>query len=217
MIVGQMSLAGFPMWEMCLYELSKHCDELYLRIDLNKCDSKITIDDYNKICNGKVKKILKIKEPFHKWHFRQQLIEMLKDIKPNIVISIDEDEKLDNTVDDEIKQFSLSDKKCMMISYNPMPTKTGKVILNGKPYPLYPHCKVLKWQKDLNYNNYHGNALPPMYHNKKYWWISKTKITHYCFYDENWYENKVKNMKIYSIKGYFKTYYGCSLNGKIDV
>ena len=33
MIVGQMALCKFPMWQMCLDDLLKYCDRLYLRFD----------------------------------------------------------------------------------------------------------------------------------------------------------------------------------------
>ena len=212
MIIGQMALSKFPMWEMCLSELSLHCDKLFLRVEMDQNLNK-KIEKISEICKNKLGDIFIASEPFHKWKWREQLIRMLDEIKPEIVISIDEDEILDKSIDQEILEFKVSDKKCMMVGYNPMPTKLGKIILNNKPYPLYPHCKVLKWQPGINYNNYHGNALPPMYHSSICWWKAKSKITHYCFYEESWYEQKVKTMKIYSVKNYFKTYYGTTLNG----
>jgi len=216
MIIGQMAISGtFLMWQICLKELLSHCDKIYIRLDISKNENKEIFDYIIKICGNKLGDVLQSSSSFHKWHWREDLIKMIPDNTPSdtVIISIDEDEVLDDSIDLEIKQFQKSDKKVMMIGFNPMPTEDGTIILNNKPYPLYPHCKIFKWVKGLTYERYHGNALPPIYNNSKLWWRAFSKITHYCFYKKKWTEEKVKNMRIYSLPNYFKTYYGTTLYG----
>jgi hypothetical protein len=215
-IVGQMALAGFPMWEMCLSELSKHCDEIYLRCDENRVDKSIKAEEYNKICNGKLKSIFCTHEPFHKWKWREDMIRMLDDVKPDIVISLDEDEIFDDTINEEIKDFEKSDKLAMMVNYNPMPTENNEKILKNLPYPILPHMKIFKWKSGLTYKGYHGNALVPEYNKREFWWNARSKINHYCFYKKEWLPKKIEDMRKYSVPMYFKRYYGVELVPGMD-
>jgi len=197
---------------MCLKELCKHCDELYLRFDNVNGDKEI-LNRIPMVCGTKLKDILVSNKTFHKWHWREEMLRQLDNTKCDIVISIDEDEILDKSIDLEIKEFQKSNKNHMWVSYNSMPTEDGKSILNGLSYPKFPHVKVYKWYPNMTYDGYHGNCLIPKIHNNNNRWIAKSKITHYCFYKNEWIKNKIENMKTYSVKNYFKTYYGTTLCG----
>jgi len=211
MIVGQMAISKFPMWEMCLKDLLTHCDKVYLRFDSINGDIKI-LDKIPEVCGNKLGNVLISEQPFHKWMWREQLIRMLDGVKPNIVLSPDQDEIFNSSIDIEIKEFEKSDKDCMMFNYTSMPTEDNRIILKGKPYPLFPHMKVFRWKPNLSYNGYHGNALIPSFHKNK-WWLSKTQIAHYCFYKKEWIKEKVEKMKTYSVPKYFQTYYSTTLDG----
>lgn len=181
-IVGQMTLCNFPLWEKCLSSLSFYVDELYLRFDTLRGDLKI-LEMLRKTNNCKIKKILESNVFWNKFNWREEMIRMLDDVKPDIVISIDEDEEFEDTIKDEITEFYKSDKVAMMIDYvDPMPTE-DKVIV--PKYPGKPHMKLYKWKSGLTYVPYRSFARVTNYCDSSYYWFSKTRLLHYCYFNES--------------------------------
>lgn len=120
---------------------------------------------------------------WNSWNWRESLLRLLDDKKPDIVIQLDQDEQFQDGIMDEIKQFYKSDKVCMMFDYR-MVTDDGREV---EKYPSLRHCKVFKWKEGLTFYPYAGLALPTQYANtliemKDKYWLANTKILHYCFY-----------------------------------
>lgn len=183
-IVGQMAISNFPFWEMCLIELSKHVDELYIRFDSLNGDTTILDKLENKkLFDGKIKNILISNSQWNRWNWREEMIRMLDSVKPTIVLSIDQDETFCDGIDSEIKQFLSSDKQAMMFSYSfPMPSDDGRIVWNGKCYPGKPHMKAYKWIPNLTYKPYSSFAKIRNYRDATFHFQATTLIKHFCFY-----------------------------------
>ena len=191
-VVGQMAICKHPMWKTCLTELCKHVDEVYIRFDLKFRKYQI-LSHIPIVCGSKLKSIVCYNVEWNKFNWREDLIRMLDNAKPDIVLSLDEDEIFENTIDSDIINFHKSEKCAAMFNYYaPMPTKDGSIILDGKPYPSSRHMKMFKWKAGLTYLPYKGNAKLSNYENPQTWYLSDTKIKHYSLYDERIYKKKKK-------------------------
>lgn len=186
MIVGIVAINRFPMWQKTVAELGKLCDRIYFRWDGINGDPEITKgleallgDKFGGCMIMKTGWDISGKRP----QWREDCLRMLDRVgmKPgDVVLCPDEDEVFGEGIAEELKMFAVSDKKGMMFSYDPLATKDNRIVNAGVPYPPDPHMKAFKWEPNLSYYPYHGDAKIAKYCNKDQWWIATTKIKHYC-------------------------------------
>jgi hypothetical protein len=180
-IVGQMAISKFPYWEMCLEKMAGIVDELHLRFDVRDGDPSIL----NRLrspgfMQGKIKQVIESKKAWNCWNWREELIRSLDDVKPGIVISLDQDEAFEPGIESELQAFATSQSRAMMFSYrDPMPTIDN---VNVPLYPSKPHMKAFKWQPGLTYVPYHSFAKIHPLHDPDLHFHASTKILHYCCY-----------------------------------
>ena len=180
MIVASMAISDFPMWENSVKALLPIVDKFYFRLDVTKADPAFA-RDAPLVCGAKFGACYMVEG----WNFpewRQDMIRMLDDVKPEIVITLDQDEIFDDGFEEELKAFMVSEKKGMMFDYLPMVTDDGRTVNGDVPYPPDPHMKVFKWEAGLTYYPYHGDGKIANYHKEDCHWKAKTKIKHYCCY-----------------------------------
>lgn len=191
--VWLLALCDFLLWEKCFNFNKDFVDEIYIRVDKDNTDP-IIIDRIK--LDKKVKSIIFKSHDSSSWGWREDLLRMLDESKPDIVIALDVDECFDYSMKEEILEFWKSDKKSMMVSYNMCPSKEGtcKVV-----YPSKPHMKIFKWQPFLSYIPYLGYAQINQYANKpENTWYAKSKIDHFCMWTESMEKIKTdKAMKKY--------------------
>jgi len=191
-----MALCKFPLWERCLQSLAKKVDELYLRFDGLNGD----VDIYNnigKVCGNKLRKIYVSYNKWNAWSWREEMIRMLDNVRPEMVLSHDEDEAVENIAAD-LKRFSRSHLNQMAFEYKfPMPSEDGLPIpspISGlpidKPFPSHPHVMVIKWRPGLTFHPYMSRNRVTQY--GKNYLFGKAKILHYCYYTEELREIKAE-------------------------
>jgi hypothetical protein len=197
----------FPLFNNTIKKLSENVDEIYLRFDDINGDKSI-IDNIDEVSKSKIKGILYSKTRWDTFTWREEMLRMLDDVKPDLVLSVDQDEIFEDTIKTEMMDFYKSDKLGMMFNYvSPMPTDDGSIILGGKPYPLHPHMKAYKWKPDLTYLPYCGNAKIRKYSGSRDWYMAKTKILHYSMYRKEWQVQKESFIKKFWGTSYFRTWY----------
>lgn len=180
-LVGQMALCKFPMWEHCLRSLADKVGALYLRYDKRSGDPEI-LNSLDRVCGDKLKDVYCSDSKWNAWTWREEMIRMLDGVKPDMVLSHDEDEEVEDITDD-IYDFLLSKHRQMALAYKyPMPTEDGSLLPGGKPFPSKPHVMVIKWQPGLTFAPYMSRNRITQY-GKKYM-LGKAKILHYCYYTE---------------------------------
>lgn len=187
MIVGQMSLFRFPMWRECLADLASHVDALYLRVDMR---GDINISEAMNVANeastrGHTICVRQSNLKWNVWNWREEMLRMLDDVKPDIVLTCDEDEKFGPEVEKDIVYLMASEVQQVAFGYEyPMPSVDGwKPEGRNKPFPSTPHVKAFKWRPGLTFKGYRGRGFLPKYHKKNYV-IGESKMLHYCWYNE---------------------------------
>lgn len=183
MIVGQMALADFPLQEQCLLALCSLVDKVYLRYDGKKHFPECMFK-HMKLCGDKWGASILVHTAWNNWNWREEMLRMLDSVKPDYVLTLDEDEELNGNLADDIALLERSGKTQLMFPYAfPMPTEDGWVYPKNKPYPSKPHAKLVRWRPGLTYKGYNGRArlgnVP-----KTDYVIGKCEILHYRFYNE---------------------------------
>ena len=188
MIVGLMALCRFPYYEMCLRSLLALVDKVYLRFDGITGDKK-TLDSIPEICGDKLGELYTSSSEWNAFVWREELIRMLDDVKPEIVLFPDEDESFGPGIEKDINRLRKSDKRQMAFNYEyPAPSTDGWKW--HKPYPSEPHIKCYKWEEGLTYIPYKKRASLSKYGKFNYK-LAKSKVLHYCFYTPELRRNKL--------------------------
>lgn len=185
-IVSMIALNRFPFWKRTFDHIYKMSDKVFVRFDGLQGDPAI-LQELREISEQPNSKLAMVNIVKGKWscpEWREECLAMVHDEKPDIVIALDEDEKFEDTIEEEMKAFWLSEKKGMMFFYNPLVTKDSSLVNGGFPYPPEAHMKVFKWEAGLSYWPYHGAGVLGKYGNPACHWMAKTKINHYCAYTE---------------------------------
>ena len=89
-IVGQMALHKFPMWDKSLCALSDIVDVLYLRFD-GLGGNYDMLPRLSALCGNKLKHVLISYLPWDDSNWREEMIRMLDHVKPDLVLTIDDD------------------------------------------------------------------------------------------------------------------------------
>lgn len=189
MIVGQMALCRFPMWRECLDSLREQVDELYLRFDSRKGEPEILEElrkmDVSVFCSNSI---------WNNWNWREEMLRMLDDVEPDLVLTLDEDEKITPEIEEGFATLQKSKHGQMAFNYRfPMPSVDNYVGKN-KPYPSKEHVKLYKWKPGLTFHPYKGRARLSNYGKMDYC-IGKAEILHYCFYNKEIRKMKIKGTK----------------------
>jgi len=197
-IVGTMAVTGFPLWKMCLEELQKCVDELYVRFDATvgtkEAFSQLTVESFPKL-----KRVLVVgKKVWNRYNWREQMLRMLDEVRPDMVLNLDEDEVFESeNIEEDLKLFWNSEFKQLSFDYcNPMPGMAPKL------YPDHEHIKAFKWQPKLTFIPYKGSAR--LSNIKSVTKCPRTKILHYCWFDKECieYRNKRRKRKHKAIRKY---------------
>ncbi|MFW9872372.1 MAG: hypothetical protein ACFFG0_04660 [Candidatus Thorarchaeota archaeon] len=170
--LGLMALYNFPLAIECLEDLSQYCDALIVRFDANG-DQKLLNYAVN---HKKIIKVLYTKEKWNSWNFREDLVGLTDSINPELLLFLDEDEKFEKDIREDIYEFRQKpEAKYMRFLFKMVPN-------NLEPWPSDHHVKVIKWQPKLTYYPYPGWArtvsylgIPGASYN------AKTKIIHYHY------------------------------------
>lgn len=187
MIAGMMAIDGrFPLWENCLESLLGLSDKVVIRLDGNsipdpECFERLLRRGYG----DKIDAVMISDEEWNRWNWREDLLRMLDDLKPDIVLHPDQDEQFQPDVWDDIVRLRESQALALMFSYHaPLPTADGSDPCEGMPYPAYPgepHMKAFKWLSTLTYKDYRGWAQVTNYADQGVLKLAaQSKILHYC-------------------------------------
>lgn len=187
MIVGQMALYNFPLMLDTVSSFAQHCDALYLIYDVRGDLSLIS----KAAKHPKVASILPFTPQWNRFNWREQMIRMLDEVEPEMVLCLDEDEEYGNGLDRDLEEFRATDRKMLFFDYE-MVTEDGREV---PKYPGGPHCKGYKWEPGITYIPYRGNAIPDTFRaNKDHWFRCTSKIQHYCFYTSEMQAMKVLHL-----------------------
>jgi len=202
-IVGVLQFYDFPLWKLCFNAYCEFVDEIYIEFDV----LHTSWETVNYIINHCKVKGWGIDYYMSNWTWRERLLRLLDGIKPDIVVALDIDEIFEDGMKDEIMEFWKSDKKAMMVGYNPCLTNDGR---NAGVYPLGAHMKIFKWTEGLTYRNYKNYAQVTQYAgNPQIIWYARHKINHYCMWTKEMEEVKKLHIhKMYGLaqyKAYLKT------------
>lgn len=190
MIAGIMALCRFPYWEKCLNDLLGLVDVVYLRFD-GITGNKSIYSNIPKVCKGKLGDIYVSSSEWNAFVWREELIRMLDEVKPDIVLFPDEDESFGKGIEKDIKKFKESRYQQLAFNYAyPAPSIDGWKW--RKPYPANPHVKCFKWRGNLTFIPYKKRARLSNYGKWNYM-MAKSKILHYCFYTPELRKNKLWN------------------------
>lgn len=189
MIAGQMAICRFPLWEECLESLKNQVDKLYLRFDLRNGDPKILKKlrkkDVVVYCSGVV---------WNGWNWREEMMRMLDNVKPELVLVLDEDEKITPEIKEDYDILRKSKHYQMAFNYKyPMPS-VDEYKGKEKPYPSKPHTKLYKWKSGLTFYPYKRRARLTNFGKESYC-KGNAEILHYCFYNEEIRSVKIKGTK----------------------
>jgi glycosyltransferase involved in cell wall biosynthesis len=185
-IAGQMAISGisagrpFPLWKKCLANLRDRCDGLYLRFDALTGNPAVP-EEIKRICGSKLKELLVSKTVWNQWNWREEMLRMLDHVKPDIVLTPDQDEEFGPGLLDELYRFTNCPSRALMFIYTiPMPTCDGSLI--WRRYPGLPHMKAYKWRPGLTYVPYQSCAQVRQYATPKVQLRAETQILHYCYW-----------------------------------
>lgn len=191
-IAGVMALWRFPLWEQSFRQLVNLSDKVFVRFDLNDGEPSIPsrVVDIGK---DKLESMIARRDPWTKAGWREQLLRMLDDYKPDIVLFIDDDEMYGEGIEKDIVDFYNSGKGQMMFKYKtPLPTMDGSVVNRGKPYPGLPHMKAFRWKEGLTYHPYPTLAKLGSYKGEEVF-EAQSEILHYCMYTKELQRSHVFN------------------------
>lgn len=187
-VVGLMSLgtstSGImaPQWQRCLASLMDHCSAVYLRIDTGARGLDM-LDEARTICGAKLQGVLKSEVPWDLWRWREEMIRMLDDVRPDIVLTPDCDEEFGDGLRDDLRRLMASANHALMFHYQaPMPTEDGVVI--NEQFPRLAHMKAFKWSPGLTYRRYQTCAQVTQYSRRDCKMAAKSRIQHYCYFTE---------------------------------
>ena len=190
MIVGLMAVCRFPFYEQCLRDLLRRVHKVYLRFDGIVGDKRI-LEKLPDICGSQLGGIFVSSSKWNAFIWREELIRMLDDVKPDLVLFPDEDEMFEDAIDVDIKRLMKSGRMQMAFNYKyPAPTIDGWKWY--KAYPQNSHVKMFKWREGLTYIPYKKRARLSNYHKFDYK-RGISKILHYCFYTPELRKNKLWN------------------------
>ncbi|GAH87875.1 unnamed protein product, partial [marine sediment metagenome] len=180
-LIGVMALNNFPLWRKAFDAMCELVDEVYIRFDGITGDPDILRELY-RIAHPKMKEVMITDTFWNPPEWREEMLRLVNDAKPDIVICPDEDEVFGDGFRDELESFWRSDKLAMMVAYEPLVTANGREVNKAAPYPPQPHMKAFKWRPGLSHYPWHTNAIIAPYVNAACHWSAVTRLKHYCCY-----------------------------------
>jgi hypothetical protein len=179
-IAGLMAITDFKLAPEMVKDVSQFCDYMVLRYDKNTRNKKI-FNKCVKVAEKNNRFVIAYSEggDYNEWNWRESLVRKLDVTKPDYVIFLDQDEKLEEGFAEiDLEDWQHSTATRMEFMYE-MVTKDGVEV---PVYPYRRHCKVFKWHPGINYQPYQCFARPNMKDEGAF--LAKTRIKHYCFFDK---------------------------------
>jgi hypothetical protein len=178
-----MAVADFPLDLLALSvaSLCRTCDFIHVRLDNRQSVDPVWFQQY-----PKVTRVFRGSEDWNRSNWREDLARSLDDVRPDIVLTPDQDEVFEDSIDQELLEFWTSPKRIMLFKYlGPMPTCDGRLVLNGGTYPKTAHALGWKWQEGIGYHPYCGLAQPTQLAAPEgipWQWHARTRVKHYCMW-----------------------------------
>jgi hypothetical protein len=199
MIAGTIAVNNFSMAPTMVGKLSDIVDYLVIRFDQNNGDKNILDECLSNISDHtKDIKVIKDEEKWNRWNWREVMIRALDFVRPDYVLTLDEDEEYGPGFKEDFENFKQSNLPYMLFDYH-MATKDGREVIK---YPRARHCKAFMWMPSISFTpHYMGYAIPhfpshilpkPDYHTNRF--LAKSKIIHYCFYTKEMEEFKLEHL-----------------------
>ena len=198
-IASIIAIHNQPLWKKCLEHLKGFCDKFYFRINVAD-KGHVTEKQLKEFFGDKFGAAIECTEPLDFWNWREDLLRMLDEVKPDIVVTSDSDEIFEDGFSEELLRFWESDKMMMRVHAKlPMPTIDGRIAAEGKLYPSGANCRVYKWKEGLTYDNYRGYCQVSNYaDNNEITWFAEKGYHHYCFWTKEIEKIKIAHaLKLY--------------------
>lgn len=178
-IAGTIALSAFPMWRQSVQQLCDLCDVVFVRFDGVAGDPEILqgLAEFK----DKIGHIFTATVPWSSPQWMEDKLRMADGAKPDIVLTLDEDELFGDNIKADLDSFAQSDRAALLFDYEPLVTSDGRVANGGHPYPGR-ECKAFKWRPGLSFFPLHPTnmALPAQYIREPDWMLAESKMRHFC-------------------------------------
>jgi len=185
-IVGLMMLHYFK-WPWCLEDLANYDDEIYLLLHYSpefKSEWPKKIPKVKNIIEININNEWQVMEwRAHEGEFRENILRMLDNIKPDIVFFPDEDESYPEPelLINDLRKFYTSNKK--QLAFKRCNFWDSMDMVRKDKWIYYgPHIKIYKWQPNLTYIPHIGWNKLTTYGKKRM--VSKSIIKHYAYMEK---------------------------------
>jgi len=202
-ITGLMMLHNFK-WPWCLEDLTNYVDDIYLLLHYSR---GVNVDWWRN--NPKLKDFIEIRET-DEWQvtgfcgragskyqgeFRDQLLRMLDNVRPDLVFLPDEDEAYPEPeyLVKDLKKFCKSKKKQLAFKRCNF-WDSMEMVRKDKWIPFSPHVKIYKWQPNLTYLPYIGWNSVTTYGRKRM--VAKAAYKHYAYMEKEERERRYREQYI---------------------
>lgn len=180
MIAGIVAVHDFPLDVECLLDLLPRVRAITVWLDQaaahRRPEIKQLLSEHGR--HLAKTKILDSDRQWRKcsgWIWREPLMRSLDDVRPEIVLQPDSDEKFGPGFEADLQSFRESKRDLMIFDYE-MPTADGAWV---PTCPRARHVKVIRWRPGLSFLPYRGYGKP---NGKLSEAKAESKILHYCFY-----------------------------------
>jgi len=185
MIIGTVAICKFPLADLMVENLSKHCDLIVLRFDtingsediLAKCKAAAQCEVVS--FNSSI--------VWNRWNWRQEMADFASKYKPDFVLCPDEDEMFADNFELDLNNFKESDKNMMMFDYQ-MATDDNRSV---PKYPGARHMKAYRWRPGISFRPYRGYAMANFKESYHQGFMAQERINHYCFFTPEMQATKV--------------------------
>lgn len=178
-VAGLMAISDFEYAPAMAKDLAHRVELIVLRFDALNGSKKVFKQAAAECSDVTRVHVIRSREKWNRWNWREQLIRALDPVKPEYVLAIDSDEKFDDGFDADFQNFVESGDEMMMFDYN-MATCDDRRVMK---YPGARHCKAFKWAPQVGYRPYRGYARPTFVGRKTASvYNAETPIHHFCFY-----------------------------------
>lgn len=180
MNVGSMAIHNFPMADSMLLLMGLYVDAFVVRWDINapawqkeKCITAMK-------STGKPYRCFNSSRSWNRFNWRNELVLATRYYNPSLIVNLDHDEAFldQDAFFADMCAFINSDFKIAMFDYT-------MITCDGREVPKYPrarHCKVFKYERGINFDEYRGYGIPKFKHAELAKYMAQSKVTHYCFY-----------------------------------
>jgi hypothetical protein len=191
-IAGIMAVHNFPLDVDCILDLLPRVQAMTIWLDQEAATRRTEIKRLLKEHAPHLVKA-KIIDSDRKWKkcsgwiWREPLMRSLDDVRPEIVLQPDSDEKFGPGFEADLQSFRESNRDLLLFDYT-MPTSDGAWV---PTCPRARHVKVIRWRPGLSFTPYRGYGKPNGQLSEM---RAESKILHYCFYTPEIQQVKITRM-----------------------